>query len=360
MSRWQTHQLLCRCLARYCGQRSPELSREDTDWPALIEASRDHLVAPALAWCLWSNENVPADADGYLKAAFVHNTNRNTLLLGQVASLARALNGIGVTPVLLKGAAALTEQLYPHVGIRFLSDLDVLVPRERSNDALQCARAVGFTDPKPSAWTEGASHHLPSHVHNETGTSLELHVQAVVPSAAKLLPTERLLANAAPSSFRDTRVLIPSATDQVAHNLVHSQIVDRLHLRRTVSLRWLLEFALLCRRYETEIDWDELAWRFRATRNTPVLERAVALARELFSLPQSVPRLGNGIDELQVLRQTVEDPNRQTRGILATILERHVQLFRAAPSRHLSLIDPRNWPRRLATIRRILRTPPRW
>jgi hypothetical protein len=360
LSHWETYQLLYRCLAQYCGQGSPELGRESPDWPALIEASRAHVVTPALAWSLWRNENVPADADAHLKAAFILNTRRNTLLLGQVESVARALNGIGVTPVLLKGAALLTEQLYPHVGIRFLSDLDMLIPRDRSNDASECVRALGHTVPKPSAWTEGASHHLPSHIDNETGTSLELHLQAVVPSFARLLPTEHVFAHATPSSFRNTSVLLPSPTDQVAHNIVHSQIVDRLHLRGTVSLRWLLDFALLCRRYEADIDWDELARRFRDTRNTPVLERIVALGHELFSLPRSVPKIGNGVSALRMLQQTVDNPNRQTWGILTTILERHVQLFRAAPSQHLSLIDPRTWPRRFATFRRILRTPPRW
>jgi Uncharacterised nucleotidyltransferase len=357
VTRWDTYQLLCRCLVRCC-EPAAELRLDTVDWPALIEASSYQLVTPALGWCLSDKADIPRDVAEYIDAALFLNGQRNAILLDHLESLTRALNAIEITPVPLKGAAVLAQQLYPHVGMRVLGDLDLLVPGARSTDALDCARALGFVPTKTS--TEDALQHLPLLIHDRTGAALELHLEAVYSSVAKLVPTARVFADAVPLSFRGAEILVPSPTDQIAHTIVHSQIVDGFHFKGVVPLRRLLEVSLLCKHFEGTIDWPELARRFRDGRCTRVLERTISLAHGLFGFPSVAPAIEIEAGALKSLRRAIERPQRQSWGFLRAVVKRYLHATRAAPYRRVGLLNPLTWARRLAMIGRILRTERKW
>ena len=356
MTRWETYRLLCRLLARCCDKAEPHLDLAAVDWPALIEASSHHLVTPALAWCMADDEAIPPDVRDYLQAALALNTQRNEMLLDVLESIVRALNSADITPVLLKGAAALAEPLYPHVGARMLADLDLLVARERTEPALQCLREVGFVDSTMPVWVESESHHLPMYSHPDKGVGVDLHVRVVVPRYATLVPTDEFVANATPCGFRGLSVLIPNPTARIAHNIVHSQLYDGLHLRGIVSLRHLLDLAMLSARPGDAIQWTGLDALFRAAGYGSAFNDTIAIAQFLFGYPALVRGAVVQTRALDRLRRAVEQPGRQRWG-RAVLLGRRFLHGMRTPRGPLNLLDPRTWPRRLQTVTRMLRTP---
>jgi hypothetical protein len=333
-----------------------DLQRED--WIALIEAGSHHLVTPALAWSLAGAATIPEDVAGYFEAALTLNAGRNAILLDVLASVLENLNACGIVPVLLKGAAAQVEELYPHSGARVVGDLDLLVPSDRAGDALQCARAAGFADANLSVWDEGRSHHLPTHVDAKSGAGLELHLHVVPPHLARLVPTAGFHAAAAPCAFRGLSALIAHPTDRVAHNITHSQITDGLYRRGTASARHLFELALLCARHRAAIDWDELAHRFARTGYGPVLASTLTLANALFGHPQPLP-IAMDPDALRRLERAVDRPSRQAWGLFVFSAERFLEDVRAKPRRLLRLARPSTWAQRLANLRNTL-AGPKW
>ena len=54
--------------------------------------------------------------------------------------------------MLLKGAIRLIDGLYPNPGWRFMRDLDLLLPKERLNDAVTALAAVGYESRDPEGW----------------------------------------------------------------------------------------------------------------------------------------------------------------------------------------------------------------
>jgi hypothetical protein len=114
------------------------------EWESLIEVSRSHYVAPALAWCLRGDALPPADVRRHFDAVLMLNGKRNEKLLNGLARVAAALNAIDVEPILLKGAAHLVEGLYPAPCLRVVGDLDLLVAENRLESGAEALQRIGF------------------------------------------------------------------------------------------------------------------------------------------------------------------------------------------------------------------------
>jgi Uncharacterised nucleotidyltransferase len=80
---------------------------------------------------------VPREIRDYLDAVLTLNGQRNALLLEALSRIVAALNVIDIEPVLMKGCARLVEGEYPQPNMRFLGDLDILVPANRAADAMR-------------------------------------------------------------------------------------------------------------------------------------------------------------------------------------------------------------------------------
>jgi hypothetical protein len=94
-------------------------------------------VTPALAWCLVHEVTPPPlEVRHYFEEILALNAKRNETLLTELARVVRTLSAIDVEPVLLKGAARLIKGTYPATMLRFLGDLDVLIPASRSAAAV--------------------------------------------------------------------------------------------------------------------------------------------------------------------------------------------------------------------------------
>ena len=134
MTRWDAFTDVCGVLrARLLGGEPPP-QRYNRNWKLLIEMSSFHFVTPSLAGCL-QDETVPRDVREYMDALLALNGRRNAVQLEALLRIVAALNAIDIEPVLLKGCARLVQGDYPQPNMRFLGDLDVLVPTHRTKDA---------------------------------------------------------------------------------------------------------------------------------------------------------------------------------------------------------------------------------
>src|SRR5689334_18401751 len=92
------------------------------DWAGVLALANQGLATPQLASALAAAASVPDDVAGFLAEVARRNRERNRRLRDALAAAVSALNGAGIRPGLLKGAAHLVDG----ADARLMCDLDLL------------------------------------------------------------------------------------------------------------------------------------------------------------------------------------------------------------------------------------------
>jgi hypothetical protein len=195
--------------------------------------------------------------DGALAEADYHASK----LRWAIDRVLHALAGQEIFLVLLKGGAYLQAGLAAAEG-RLVSDLDLLVPRERLAEVEQALLSDGWTAMSLDAYDQHYyrtwMHELPPLQHAVWGLVVDVH-HAIAPETSRLRPdSEWLLAGARPTD--DPRLGVLSPPDMVLHNCVH--LFHDGDLRN--GLRELLDLAALLEELSIrEGFWSDLVARAR-------------------------------------------------------------------------------------------------
>lgn len=343
MTRWEIFQLVGVWLQSAILREAPEVPAEDFPWELAVEAASHHMVAPAVGWALLKNEAVVGEVADYFETILDLNRKRNETLLAELETSLRALNAAGIRPILLKGAAFLAEGSYPDIGMRMLADLDILVPQMQLHAASNALIDVGFSPPRTELPTPAGHHHLPAQTKAATGVTVELHREPTEPPFRGLLCSRLGFESAEPIRFRGCDALLLSATDRVAHNIVHGQLSDRNHRRGVPELRQLLDLAILRASHEDKVNWPELQRRFQAADFDDVLADTFTCAEFLLGL--DVPEgLNRGDGPIRHMRRTIERTGGMKAGAaLVWAFRDAATALRSDPRRLLTAIRRRRW-----------------
>lgn len=243
--------MLCALMPTALGQRALDadfiaaVAWDKVDWSRLVRVSGVHLLTPALDVPLADpamRDRVPPELHLYLDAMRDAATQRNLALRGQLEQVATCLNEIDVVPVLLKGAIRLVDGLWPDPALRFMHDLDLLVPEA---DLWACVARLTRSGWRPyDAGRQDLAQHVIM-IHPDAVTRIELHRLPLSAPYGDLLPAVRMLARAAPLRFGETVVALPSLEDQLVHLVAHGMLQHAFLSNGRFVLRDLIEFKLL-------------------------------------------------------------------------------------------------------------------
>jgi Uncharacterised nucleotidyltransferase len=364
MTRWDAFADVCGYLRAGLLGGKPPKRRRNRDWKLLIEMSSFHFATPALAGCLHSEPAIPREIREYLDAVLALNGQRNVILLKALSRIVAALNAIDIKPVLMKGCARLVEGEYPQPNMRFLGDLDVLVPTNRATDAYAALMANGFSE-KPGQAYPPDHHHLHMLLEQKTGARVEIH-RELSPGwyRPQVLSTSWFVDGTRPFCLEDNlHVRLPDPTQSVGHNVVHHQLHHDGYQNRTIELRQLLDLALIRARHEAAIDWAELDHLFCRNGLGEVLATYLQFCEEL--LGQKAPRLRcrPRIGAIDDFRRIVDPPKPPKLVPIATALgvitTDYVAARRRDPLGLLKLLNPMKWPPRFRLLKDAFKSPRR-
>lgn len=312
MKRWRAFQALCGHLRAGLLDRKPLDIDPRMPIELLIEFSSQHLVTPALAWCLKDAANNSADARAYFAAVLELNTTHNAGILDGLARVLAALNKAGIQPILLKGAAHLVEGIYPAPGIRIVGDIDLLVATDEAAAATAALHAIGFvTPPTPVSKTH---HHLPMMHDHEARLTVEIHTRVEHRLPDLIAPYAWFRQNTRQLPFRGLRALLPDPTRIIAHNVIHGQLNHENEREGMIGLRQLLDFALIRARHGARIDWPELERRFARGGADEVLATYVAFAKKLLGQPAPRMKSRPRAAAMETLRRTADPAASRKKG----------------------------------------------
>ena len=361
---FHAHQTLCRLLSdqprsefhrRADAALPPTLSSDD--WHLLAATAQREGVAPLLYHGLkgagWL-ASVPSDVQAALRQAYYATTASNLLLYRELSRILTAFNPQSPIPntqhpipvILLKGVA-LAATLYSSIGLRPMSDLDLLVPEERLAEAVARLKALGYVEPYPEM-APGLNALAGHHVHLQGGqdvpVAVELHWTLIGGQHDWRSPSlpwfwqqteewrmemetgvQSPISNLQPptsSSQSEIRNLQFEILTPTAHLLYLCAHLMLQHGEARSALRWFYDIHLLIEREGQRIQWDEVVARAREFRWAPAVYAALEGARDRFGtrLPPDVLETLDEASDAQASRLVARRANSlQTRatGVVA-------------------------------------------
>ncbi|MES2441376.1 MAG: nucleotidyltransferase family protein [Pseudomonadota bacterium] len=249
-------------------------------WTALLAIARAEQLIGTLAHRL-DGLAKPAAAARILADARASAEQGRAAALWEAEMARRVLGGMPV--VLLKGTAFVATGLAAGVG-RSIGDLDILVPRDRIEEAEAALLAAGWEWVKPDPYDDDYyrrwMHELPPLIHRDRDRMIDVH-HTILPLTARITPDAgALIADSLPLE-NGLRVLSPE--NMVIHAAAHLIADGDL----AGGLRNLWDIDRLCREFgEQDADFClsvyENAWHHGLQ---PAVERAFRLADQIFGTP---------------------------------------------------------------------------
>jgi hypothetical protein len=207
--------------------REPARLPDDvTHWEALIRHARETDLLGTLAFRVEACGGLP-DVPPAPRAHLIAVANRyraqQAAARRELAEIARALQPLNATVVLLKGAAYLLADL-PPAGGRLFSDIDILVPKTRLPEVESALMLAGFAsthlDPYDQRYYRRWMHELPPMQHVKRLTLIDVHHTIVPETAGVALDASELFRTAVPIGDPHGFFML-SPLDMVVHSATH-------------------------------------------------------------------------------------------------------------------------------------------
>lgn len=251
-------------LFRFLGEPQVALTEFSlADWELLLRTARRSNLLSRVA-CIADRtgrcDRLPLKIRNHLQSALRIAESSQRSVIWEVRQVQKALSAQRIPFVLLKGAAYIACGLSPAPG-RLLSDVDIMVPRDRLKAAEMALIEHGWLSTKIDAYDQRYyrqwMHELPPLQHLGRGTTLDVH-HTILPPTSLLKPdVNKLWEQISPlPSFDGASVL--SRADMVLHSATHLFHDGELEN----GLRDLVDIDALLREFSGDDDfWEHLLSR---------------------------------------------------------------------------------------------------
>ncbi|HTA96326.1 MAG TPA: nucleotidyltransferase family protein [Solirubrobacteraceae bacterium] len=207
---------------------------------------------------------------------------RNQMLLAGMIPVVAELERAGIPTLLLKGAAFVADKRLD-AGMRPMNDVDVLVPSDRTREAIECLRDLGL-EPVGDvpAWyvADYAPRFVPSHgFRDEQDRQLDLHWN-VLHASRQPDADDDFWAAAVPIELLGLRTRALCPADELLLVILHG-----LRWNAIPTYRWVLDAALLAQGVFGPIDYDRLVEQARKRRVTVALRAGLSYLHEIVDVP---------------------------------------------------------------------------
>jgi Uncharacterised nucleotidyltransferase len=238
-------------------------SWQNCDIGQLRARLNDHKILSTLEYCFQQHQiwdQLPENTRQLIQQSRQKNGLRHLQILNQLAELDRALSTAGEEAVLLKGSALLYYQLYPNLGTRGQSDIDIMVAPDRVSAIVPIIQKLGYTFQGNYQAGGDYPHHLPPLVRPQS-----LHIEIHPLHSGQDQPIHQRMLETAETIEGFDALRLPVVTELFWHVALHSwcnvlQLRNLLDLQRLRSL-YKIDDLLLADRARTaglDLKWSML------------------------------------------------------------------------------------------------------
>jgi hypothetical protein len=250
--------------------RNFELARtlNSSQWARACLLASGHRIASLCGhFALEDPSAYPEKARNLLRANFRANRIANRNYLDELRVILDTFAQRGVDIRVRKGAAML-EQVYRNIGVRELSDIDLLIRKEDRAAAAEIMRSLGYSQGKPAPgyrtiaplsreaelfWTIHASSmaafYRPAPESILGRLRIELRYDLFEPSAGRHLPMEQWFAGTTVSGTSPTSSPEHFFLDVAVHLFREATTLTAIKSGKDLRLSWFLDIAMLLNRH---------------------------------------------------------------------------------------------------------------
>lgn len=187
------------------------------------------LIGPVLSRHSGLARLMPADLVLFFRAMHAANRRRLAQGLAQLKTIGAALGAADIPAVVLKGGGDMLSPIHADPAIRYVGDLDILVPANRAADAMAAMRDLGAAPAVLPAHETSrfdwrgqrlSRHHLPRLVRADWTFPVEIHIHPGPGAIATVLDPAAVLDRCLPTAVPGLSVAC--AEDRACHLLTHS------------------------------------------------------------------------------------------------------------------------------------------
>ena len=280
--------LLCQLLNDTQGNASERTQLQylaNAEWEQIINLAGQHGILPILYRRIKALDeplNIPEAASQRLHTAYLTNATRNTLFLHEGGIIFKALKDAGIPAIGLKGLFLL-ENIYQDIGLRQMSDLDVMLHKTHIPQVFNILDALGY---QPTTYFDIRNEnfdikHVPPLLKPQGPYYLELHWTILEEDEPFTIDAAGLWERALPAKIAGVDALALSPEDLVLHLSLH--LAYQHHLK--LGLRGLYDVAVTLRHFQEQLNWDKLVEIAHTLGATRVLRLTLTLAEELLGAP---------------------------------------------------------------------------
>jgi len=216
-----------------------------------------------------------------MKGLHRHHWYKNQRLLQQVSPALAALADAGIPTMVLKGVP-LGLTYYEDLGVRPMSDLDLLVPFTRFREAVGIIDPLGFAGDPITEPALRYFHSRPSVA--ASGTEIDLHFLVHEALGLRGVPAawahdfwsvdiglDEFWSRALPLQVAGVATTAPAPEDLLLHVLVHGSGNDS-----GASLRWIADAVTIIDRIGNSLDWDLVVQQAQRRHVGPAVQETIA------------------------------------------------------------------------------------
>jgi len=227
---------------------------DDRDWQELVETARRHRLTALLYQRLHAHghaDRMPVAAREALRTWTRSAAQRALRLQAELSAVGKLLHAAGIPVIVLKGGH-LANVVYEDAGLRWMGDLDLLVPRTETMRALETLHEAGFRPHREASLDTAFAEHHHATPMTRAGCTIELHWSPVPPSEPFGVDADGLWRRSRPLGELPTTLRVLSIADLLVHLCVHA--AGSHHL--LMGLQPLVDVTEVCR--SCEVDWSEV------------------------------------------------------------------------------------------------------
>ena len=200
--------------------------------------------------------SIPRDLEIYFAEMQIANLRRNEKFLQQLKEIGEKFADRGIEGIVLKGGAELVAPAHKNPGIRFLSDLDILVSNEDIDAASYALQELGGIK-KQDGPDQSARHHLPQIFSPDWAGPVELHKRLGGETKDEPLPARVVIENSRASHLRG--ILVPTNEHRFIHMILHAKADGDSIKDRSISPRDCLDFELMSAAFSKDVKMNTSA-----------------------------------------------------------------------------------------------------